>query len=460
MKKLVTNPRSLVSQNVIKIWIAFAGLSIIIFLILWFSQTVFLEHAYNNFQIRQIKKSAEKVKNSMKIENTLLSEVLEHHLLALIFDEDLNLLFSADEHTAYYEVSKKWLDYYQNSDNPDSSSVTVEVGDSEYDVLIHRKNELKGRNYNEVYYYLAKSLIESENETKEKVTPDSEYVYGLKLEIPEIANKTQKAPILILVISGNLGVLKGTVTVLRCQLIIVIIITLILVLVASIVLGKKLSDEKLQKARVELLANITHDLRTPLTLIRGYAESIRDITGDDKEARERDTEIIIRETERLSHLVGDILLYSSVHEKSEIQKEKFDFGEMTMQVLNQFGMELFDAMIDDNCIIEGDKKQLERVVYNFVDNATRHSPEGKLVTVEVKHIGEKVSLSVQNFGPPIPEEMMLTIWDRYFSARQQRLTGEKSGLGLAITKGILENHKAKFGVSSDEEHGTIFWAQL
>lgn len=448
MKKLVTNPRSLLSQNVIKIWIVFAGLSIFIFLVLWFSQTVFFEYAYKNFQIQQIKKSAEKVKKSMKIENTLLSEVLEHHLLALIFDEDLKLLFSADEHTAYYEESKKWLDYYQNSN------------DSEHDVLIHRKNELKGRNYNEIYYYLAKSLIESENESIEKVTPDSEYIYGLKLEIPEIANKTKNAPILILIISGNLGVLKGTVTVLRCQLIIVIVFTLILALVASIILGKKLSDEKLQKARVELLANITHDLRTPLTLIRGYAESIRDITGDDKEDRERDTEIIIRETERLSHLVGDILLYSSVHEKSVIQKEKFDFGEMTKQVLNQFGMELFDAMIDDNCIIEGDKKQLERVVYNFVDNATRHSPEGKLVTVEVKHIGKKVSLSVQNFGPSIPEEMMSTIWDRYFSARQQRLTGEKSGLGLAITKEILENHKAKFGVSSDEEHGTIFWAQL
>ena len=165
MKKLVTNPRSLLSQNVIKIWIVFAGLSIFIFLVLWFSQTVFFEHAYKNFQIQQIKKSAEKVKKSMKIENTLLSEVLEHHLLALIFDEDLKLLFSADEHTAYYEESKKWLDYYQNSD------------DSEQNVLIHRKNELKGRNYNEIYYYLAKSLIESENESIEKVTPDSEYVY-------------------------------------------------------------------------------------------------------------------------------------------------------------------------------------------------------------------------------------------------------------------------------------------
>ena len=107
MKKLVTNPRSLLSQNVIKIWIVFAGLSIFIFLVLWFSQTVFFEHAYKNFQIQQIKKSAEKVKKSMKIENTLLSEVLEHHLLALIFDEDLKLLFSADEHTAYYEESKK-----------------------------------------------------------------------------------------------------------------------------------------------------------------------------------------------------------------------------------------------------------------------------------------------------------------------------------------------------------------
>ncbi|MCR4741998.1 MAG: HAMP domain-containing histidine kinase [Treponema sp.] len=461
MKKLVTNPRSLVSRNVFKIWLAFAGLSIIIFLVLWFSQTVFLEHAYNNLQIRQIKKSAERVQNSMKIENTLLSEVLEHHLLALIFDEDLNLLFSADEHTAYYEVSKKWLEYYQNSEESDDSTISVASEDSEYDALIHRKNELKGRNYNELYYYLAKSLIESDQDSIEKITPDNEYVYGLKLKIPEVESKeSKKVPILILVISGNLGILSGTVTILRYQLIIVIVITLVLALIVAMILGKRLSDEKLQKTRVELLANITHDLRTPLTLIRGYAESIKDITGDIQEARERDTDIIIRETERLSHLVGDILLYSSVHEKSEIQKEKFDFGEMTMQVLNQYGLEAFDAMIDDDCIVNGDKKQLERVVYNFVDNATRHSPQGNLVCVEVHHKGDKVRFSVQNFGKPIPEDLLSTIWDRYFSARDQRMTGEKTGLGLAITKGILVNHKAKFGVSSDEENGTIFWAEI
>lgn len=427
------------TKKVVKIWLGFVIFSILIFLTLWILQAVMFQYFYNSFQKRHIKISAEKIQNSScdLIEKNLLDEVQKLHLLALVFDENLNIIYLTDEHSAIYEKDTDWC-------KPENSSKTEAYSKNQENHLLNA--QFKN------YFDFAKELSESQENLLSKILQKIEFLCGIKI------NETNQ----IVVLSSILGLVDGAKNILKTQLIIVIISSLILAFIFAYILSKKLSDEKLQKARIELLANITHDLRTPLTLIRGYTENLRDFTWNNEEKRNHDTEIIIRETERLNNLINDVLDYTSIKEENNKSAKKFfNLSQVTLNVVEQFGEENFNLEIEADCFVMGDQKQLERVLYNFCDNAIRHSPEDKKVFVKLCRLGKKyVHVEVQNYGQPISPENLLVIWDRYFTARQQTRTNGKSGLGLAITRGILENHKAKFGVTSDDKKGTVFWTDI
>ncbi|MGN0739119.1 MAG: sensor histidine kinase [Treponema sp.] len=281
----------------------------------------------------------------------------------------------------------------------------------------------------------------------------------------EAQNKTIKNPYL------EEKFLSQTKTVLQVQLVIAVFVSLVLSFIFSIILSGRLFDEKLQKARLELLANVSHDLRTPLTLIKGYAENIAEFSYKEEELCKRDVKIIIRETDRLSNLVNDILEYSFVQDKAAaLKNENFDLSQLAKECAVQFGEKVECVCVmeetdrNENAFtVKGDKKQLSRVIYNFLDNAIRHSPNEEKVRLTICKTGMKkinVRLSVQNFGDPIKKQDIPLVWDRYFTASKRRATGEKSGLGLAIAKGILENQTTDYGVSSDEKNGTVFWFEM
>ena len=225
-----------------------------------------------------------------------------------------------------------------------------------------------------------------------------------------------------------------------------------------------LSLDRLEHSRQELLANMSHDLRTPLTMIRGYAESIRDISGDVKSERDKDVEVIVRESDRLTDLVNDILDYSSIQD-SEPVFEKCDLAAISENVVNQFaplcenGGITLDFHAGSGLFVEGNENQLKRVLYNLIDNAVRHCGEKKRVEVHVKKSGGGILVQVQDFGEGIPREQLGQIWDRYFTARQRRSKGT-SGLGLSIAKEILLKHNADFGVESEVGKGSAFWFRI
>lgn len=426
------------TKKVVKIWLGFVIFSILIFLTLWILQAVMFQYFYNSFQKRHIKISAEKIQNSScdLIEKNLLEEVQKLHLLALVFDENLNIIYLTDEHSAIYEKDTDWC-------KPENSSKAEAYSKNQENHLLN----LQFKNY----FDFVKELSASQENLLSKISQKTEFLCGIKI------NETNQ----IVVLSSILGLVSGAKNILKTQLIIVIISSLILAFIFAYILSNKLSDEKLQKARIELLANITHDLRTPLTLIRGYTENLRDFTWNNEEKRNHDTEIIICETERLNNLINDVLDYSSIKEENGAEKKFLNLSQICFNVVKQFGEERFNLDIEADCFVTGDQKQLERVLYNFCDNAIRHSPEDKKVFVKLCHSGKKyVHIEVQNYGSPISAENLIVIWDRYFTARQQGITNGKSGLGLAITRSILENHKAKFGVTSDETRGTVFWTDI
>lgn len=407
--------------TIFNIFLSYIFFSAIIFVILWIMQTVLISKFYQNVQERNVKKAAVKITNSVDPVTTLCTEVQKAHIMALIYDDTMVVSFVADEHSAPYAMHDRESQHQKERE-------------------IHFGNLYRG--------FASKMFNENLKEYIEK--QDVDFNYGMLFP-----NGKQ-----VLIINAPLGALDFTVTILRNQLIVVVIISLFVAILMSLVLGKRFSDERLQDARIELLANVTHDLRTPLTLIRGYAESLKDFSWEDEESRNHDTEIIIKEADRLTALVNDVLEYSSLKEKKKFRKEQFDFGLLVNQVINQFGNELVIGKIEDDCFVMGNRTQLERVLYNLIDNGIRHSYEGNRVMVTVSHQKNRIRLDVTNFGEPIPKENLPLIWDRYFTFRQQRMGDEKSGLGLAIVKGILENHRALYGVTSSENEGTNFWTEL
>lgn len=218
----------------------------------------------------------------------------------------------------------------------------------------------------------------------------------------------------------------------------------------------------------ELVANISHDIRTPLTMIKGYAETIKDITGDNKETREHQLDIIINETNRLGTLVSNVMDLSLMQAgQAPLNLKVFDMKQKAKAILSRF--ELLEQTRDFSFLLNGedgqtvfaDEVRVEQVLYNLINNAVNHIGEQKVITVEVKTEQNEVMVSVTDTGVGIAKEDLPLIWDRYY--KPYKNTERKSvgtGLGLSIVKAILVNHGSRFGVSSTLGVGSCFWFTL
>lgn len=221
---------------------------------------------------------------------------------------------------------------------------------------------------------------------------------------------------------------------------------------------------RLQK---DLLANISHDLRTPLTLIRGYAETVRDLDGEDKIRRDQDLEIIIDESDRLSALVNSVLELSKYSSGAMQPKPApFDLAELAADVLARYSdraqKEGFTLLQEGpaEAFVLADAAQIERVLHNLVANAANHLPAEKgLLTLRLSAAAGRVRAEVTDNGCGIKKEELPHLFDRYYRARNNE-GRPGSGLGLSIVKAILVAHDAGFGVRSAEGAGSTFWFEL
>lgn len=220
---------------------------------------------------------------------------------------------------------------------------------------------------------------------------------------------------------------------------------------------------KAESLRRELIANVSHELRVPLTIIQGFAETVRDITWPDEEKRNAQLTMIAEEATRLSGMVNDILDYSKLESGSEtISLSSFDGGEVLSEVIGCYEMEAGkkDIAIELQCragTITFDRGMLIRVLNNLVANAVQHAYRRTVVTVRCEERGNAARISVENTGAPIPENELESIWDRYHRIPQTGAAGSLgTGLGLAIVKSILVQHGVDYGVKSDPSR-TVFW---
>lgn len=225
--------------------------------------------------------------------------------------------------------------------------------------------------------------------------------------------------------------------------------------------------EKTDTQRKEFLANITHDLRTPLTMIRAYAEMIRDISGSNENKRNAHAQIIIDEADRLSLLVEDVLNVS----KLEAGTLKMNFVLTDMTNLCRNALALYNVKIekdgyhiisslDENAFAIADAQRITQVIHNLIQNAVNYTGEDKTVKVNLKKLDDGVRIEISDSGVGIAPEDIESVWTRYYQVNQKKRGKMGSGLGLDIAHGILTSHNAKFGIESELGKGTTFWFEL
>ena len=226
--------------------------------------------------------------------------------------------------------------------------------------------------------------------------------------------------------------------------------------------------EKTDFYQREILANVSHDLKTPLTMIRSYAEKIIDISGDNPEKRNADLQIIISETERLNRLVTDMLSVSNLQSNNvEMHRETFDLVEAAQDVYESFmvlgssqGYEIHFHPCKAAYVV-GDRSKIMQVMTNFVSNAVKYSGESKYIDIQLSRSNKKVAFHCIDHGVGIPSDEQAHVWDKYYRTSANHERGiEGTGLGLAISKSILNLHSANYGVKSEEGKGSDFWFEM
>ncbi len=219
---------------------------------------------------------------------------------------------------------------------------------------------------------------------------------------------------------------------------------------------------KAEDLRRELIANVSHDLRTPLTMISGYAEVMRDLPGENTP---ENTQVIIDESTRLSELVSDLLDLSKLEAGvQQLNREVFSLTEEIEAILTRYDKLAdfrFPFLHEGDVFVNGDRLKLSQVVYNLVNNAINYSGEEKVVTLRQTVENGSVRVSVTDTGAGIPEDQLPYIWQRYYRVdKEHRRAAVGTGLGLSIVQKILDLHGGRYGVSSELGKGSTFWFEL
>lgn len=223
--------------------------------------------------------------------------------------------------------------------------------------------------------------------------------------------------------------------------------------------------QKADKAKRDLISNVSHDLRTPLTMIGGYGEMMIDLP---EEKTDENIQVIVDETKRLNALVNDLLDMSRLQDgRIVLHKEVFDISALLKTQLQKYdvyrmqegytiGSELLDTIY-----VNADKIRIEQVINNFLNNAVNYGGEAKHIIVRENKKENTVRIEVQDFGEGIDPEDLDNIWDRYYKVDKEHVrVANGSGIGLNIVKQLLELHGVPYGVKSSKGKGSTFYFEM
>ena len=329
-----------------------------------------------------------------------------------------------------------------------------------------------------------------------------------------IMSATKLSNNLYIFISTSLIPLDSTINIIEQQLIVVSIVVLLLSIVVAYFISKRLSlpitkiskaakliskgklktkfettsdikelvdltnalndmkDElsKTEELQKDLMANVSHDLKTPLTMIKAYAELILDININDKEKCKNNLNTIIEEVNRLNTLVNDILALTKVeNDLDKLDISSFDLIKLIEKIVKQhniyvikdgFSIEFIHNNIKE-LVIDADKKKIGQVIYNLLNNALNYTGEDKKVIIKVVEDDKDYTIMVIDSGKGIDKKELDHIFDRYYrSKKNHKRYVYGTGLGLSIVKNILLLHNFDYGVTSKKNKGTTFYFKI
>ncbi len=230
--------------------------------------------------------------------------------------------------------------------------------------------------------------------------------------------------------------------------------------------GKELS--KIDELRRDLMANVSHDLKTPLTMIRAYSEMIKDISYKDKKKLDEHVNIIISETDRLNILVNDILELSKLqNDPTMLNLEEYDLITEIKNIISKYSIiketekYIFATEMPAKVLIKADKKKMNQVIYNLLNNAINYTGKDKKITIKVTDTKKSVLVEIIDTGKGIKKEDIPYIWDRYYKTdknHHRNVVG--TGIGLSIVKETLEKHGFVYGVKSTKNIGSNFYFEI
>lgn len=236
---------------------------------------------------------------------------------------------------------------------------------------------------------------------------------------------------------------------------------------SSVLNDAKNDIKKVSDLRKDLIANISHDLRTPLTMVKAYAEMIRDLSGDNPVKRNEHVQIIIDEADRLSNLVNNLLELSKLESGNmELNIKEFSIVDKLKDCMTRYTLLIeqngYDLKYeeDEDRIVKADPDKLDQVIYNFINNAINYTGDEKVIRLRQINLDKAVRIEVEDNGKGISKELLPKVFDRYYRDAKVKRDVVGTGLGLAICKEILRCHNFAFGVRSEEGIGSTFWFEI
>ena len=225
--------------------------------------------------------------------------------------------------------------------------------------------------------------------------------------------------------------------------------------------------EKIDEMRKEFLSNVSHELKTPLALIQGYAEGLKECVNDDKDSRDFYCEVIMDEADKMNQMVKKLLTLNQLEFGNDfVEMKRFDLCQLVQGVINatQYlidadGIELVHEC-DEPVYVWGDEFLIEEVITNYLSNAIHYAKGDKTIKIYYRRTSDAVRVCVFNTGDMIPQEEIEKIWIKFYKvdkARTREYGG--NGIGLSIVKAIMDLHHRTCGVTN-YDNGVEFWAEL
>ena len=432
--------------------------SIAILLLLYMFQIVFLKIFYERYQINNLKSVANRIITSPE---TVSFEQLayENEMCIQIYNDNKVTSYNVLNKDCLLNSNDKSVIKVKNKILTSSKNSIIRVINPKYD----SKSIIYGIHYSNDIYILLNTKLEDVNSTTYILRGQLIYItlimiilsgivsyfVGKMINKP-ILNITNKAKLMAI---GNYEQDTNKYDIAEIDEL-------------NQVLNYARSEIKnTDELRRDLMANVSHDLKTPLTMIKAYAEMARDINNENEDKRKDNLNVIIDETDRLNVLVNDILELSRMQNSSdELNIESYDLIEELNQILKRYEIiketenYKFITNIPEKAMVKADKKKINQVMYNLINNAINYTGDDLTIKINITDCKKRYLVEIIDTGKGISEEDLKFIWSKYYkNEKNHKRNIVGTGLGLSIVETILIKHKFEYGVKSKKNKGSNFY---